>query len=124
LTARKMSKKTMKTKLDALCRVLVMERDGHKCRKCGVPDKGGRQGLQWAHIYSRRYLTIRWNPLNSMALCPSCHFFIHQNPLEGAEWVASWMPASDREVLREKLKKPGRFDFEAELARLREATGS
>lgn len=110
---KKASFRSVKARLDQLCRAYVMERDGHKCRRCGIPRGEGHKNTQWAHIYSRRYLSIRWNPLNSCALCPGCHLWIHANPLDGAEWVASWMTAGERESLRDALKKPGKLDYGA-----------
>lgn len=116
---RKIPFRNMKTKLDQLCRALVMERDKHACKRCGQPSRGGHKGLQWAHIYSRRYLSVRWDPRNSVALCPGCHLWIHANPLDGAEWVRSWMTAEDREALRDRLKRPVKLDYEGEVLRLR-----
>lgn len=71
-----------RAELDKLCRTVVFYRDGGACRKCG---KTTGQ-LHWAHIYSRRFLSVRWNELNSMVLCAGCHLFCHHNPIEGGEF--------------------------------------
>lgn len=67
--------------LDRLCKEVVFRRDAF-CRRCGKTS--GQQ--HWAHIYSRRFLSIRWNPLNSMRLCAGCHFWAHQNPIEAGQF--------------------------------------
>lgn len=117
-TKKKVTFRSMKTKLDQLCRALVMERDGRRCRRCGIPGGDGHRGLQWCHIYSRRYLSVRWDPLNSVALCPKCHIAGHHSPLEFAEWVATQLTQEQRSSLSAKLKNPGRLDYDAEVLRL------
>lgn len=82
---RKASRATQKAKLDALCRSLVMMRDGRKCVRCG-----STEWVQWSHVYTRRILCMRWNTLNSKVLCASCHRWWHDNPAEAAMWWHSW----------------------------------
>lgn len=71
---------------DALCADWIFRRDKSTCRRCHRPGKRGLHDLHWAHLYSRRYKLVRWNPLNSMALCAGCHFWQTNNPLEGEEF--------------------------------------
>jgi len=64
-------------KLDIQWSLAVRERDG-KCMKCGR-----RDGLQGAHIFSRRSRSVRWDLDNGIALCMACHlFWAHQEPVE------------------------------------------
>ena len=75
-----------KKRLDALCREVVMLRD-RCCQWCGK-----RDGLQWAHISSRRYLSTRWSLNNSLMLCGGCHLLWHHKPLEAAAWFNEKFP--------------------------------
>lgn len=70
--------------LDRLCKEVVFRRDP-ACRRCGTT-KGQ---AHWAHIYSRRFLSVRWTPTNSMRLCAGCHFWAHQNPIEAGKFFES-----------------------------------
>lgn len=85
-TARK-SRATM-AELDALCREIVMKRDGG-CVFCllGAPGvlKPGTQ-LQWCHVHTRRYRWIRHDLHNSWTLCAGHHMWQHQNPVTAAPY--------------------------------------
>lgn len=81
---KKLGKKSLTNKLDNVFSEIIKLRDNYKCQKCGRVN--GVQ-LQTAHIYSRRYRSVRWNPSNVLTLCAGCHFWAHQNPLDFAEWL-------------------------------------
>ena len=38
--------------------------------------------LHVAHVFSRRYLPVRWTWDNAFCLCKGCHYWGHANPLE------------------------------------------
>lgn len=80
--------KTMIKRLDALCREVVMLRDQFTCRKCGRGKRHGKR-VEWSHVYSRRFLRIRWNLENSKVLCFRCHRWWHENPFEASRWWVS-----------------------------------
>lgn len=67
--------------LDALARQEVFERDGHKCIMCG-----SERNIQWAHVLSRRHLSLRWSGTNAMTLCAGCHLHWHHQPLAATDW--------------------------------------
>jgi 5-methylcytosine-specific restriction endonuclease McrA len=71
-----------KREADRLCRLVVLERDGYTCQRCGATE-----AIQWCHILTRSELSLRWNPLNSLALCASCHVYMTHRPVEWMEWV-------------------------------------
>jgi 5-methylcytosine-specific restriction endonuclease McrA len=109
--------------LDAACRAVVFQRDRSKCVKCS-----GTSHLQWAHVMSRRYKALRWNPKNSMCLCAGCHLAWHHKPVESALWWVSWAGADTEKFLRATLKAPGKVDrkltllwLQSELKRLQRA---
>ena len=68
--------------LDDICREYTFKRDDYQCLRCGKS-----VGLQWAHVYSRRYKTVRWNPWGSMCLCSGCHLWWHHNPVDAIKWL-------------------------------------
>jgi hypothetical protein len=91
--------------LDALCREYVFLRDRNQCVRCGK-----KKNLQWAHVYSRRYRSVRWEPLNSMVLCAGCHLAWHHRPLEAVDWWESWIGVDKINVLRLRFQSPQRID--------------
>ena len=104
--------------LDALCRLVVLARDGHRCRRCGATNR-----LQWCHIYSRRYQSLRWHTLNSMMLCAGCHLWQHHNPIEGGRFFESEL-GREWDKLQLIRRTPRKVDREAErLALLAELNG-
>src|SRR3990167_6311734 len=54
------------------------------CEKC----KTTKGVLQWAHIISRTYHSIRWLSQNSLCLCSKCHCLFTNRP---DEWIAFLM---------------------------------
>lgn len=91
--------------LDAACRAVVFERDGYRCRWTGQTSN-----LQWAHVYSRRYKTIRWDPDNSLCLGAGAHLRWHHEPIEAAKWWLSQVGEDVNRKLREAMQKPGKID--------------
>ena len=91
--------------LDDACRAVVFARDGYRCRKTGETTH-----LQWAHIYSRRYMSIRWNPLNSVCLSAGAHLWWHHQPIEAAKWWLEQVGEGVNTVLRQALESPGKID--------------
>ncbi len=73
------------TKLDKLFSDYIRARDKF-CQKCG------RSGsLQTSHFHGRRKKSTRWDELNCVALCFTCHRHFTENPLEHCEWFKNHM---------------------------------
>lgn len=102
----------LRRKADALFSLYVRQRDG-KCQRCGRVD-----ALQCSHFVSRRYLAVRFNPLNAEALCARCHKFMTERPLEADEWARSQLGIHPYAELRRLALAGGIPDYVAVIARL------
>ena len=90
-----------KAEADRRFSLFIRQRDG-KCLRCGKTE-----GLQCAHICSRRYLSVRWFEWNARALCLGCHKWETEQPLAAEDWWAgvAWGPfGSDEFYPRERLR--------------------
>ena len=76
---KKQSKTTLKNKADKLFSLFVRSLD--HCEKCGSVNN-----LQAAHVYSRRYVNLRYDIYNVLCLCAKCHLEWHHSPLEALMW--------------------------------------
>lgn len=82
--------------------LLVRERAGHRCQRCGVAS-----GLHCAHVVGRSRWRTRWHPDNGVALCWRCHRWAHDHPLEAREWFAALLGPERWQALLE-LRRPSR----------------
>ena len=80
-----MCKSHARAEADRRFSLFIRARDG-KCMRCGATE-----GLQCAHIISRRYLATRWNDENAIAFCLRCHKWQTERPLEGEEWFEKFL---------------------------------
>ena len=78
--------------LNKLCReYVVAHRDCNTCQRCGT---GPPHQIQWCHVLTRTHKWAQWNPLASLALCATDHFWFDSRkgtlarPSEGLAW---WM---------------------------------
>ena len=102
---KKPKRKTLRNKLDKLCRLMVYERDN--CQRCG-----GHNYLQTAHIFSRSMLSVRWDLDNMLLLCASCHFWAHKNPILFTEFVRNYLGEMKYENLKIKATMIKKFTVE------------
>jgi len=94
--AKKVSKSTLKNKADKLFSLFVRSLD--HCERDGEV-----RYLQTAHIYSRRYVNLRYDIQNVLCLCARCHRWAHDNPLDFVAWFNSTYP--ERYAYLKKKKK-------------------
>jgi hypothetical protein len=104
---RTLRKNRMIKALDAACRKrVVQERDGETCQRChatiGTWDKELQRPviIQWAHIQSREYYILRWEDINSLALCDRCHVWLDNHKVLGFDWFAKKYPERWEMILR------------------------
>lgn len=85
--------KSVKKSCDRLFSLIV--RSQGFCTRCG-----STQNLQAAHIYSRKFNSVRFDENNALCLCASCHRWQHDCPSENIKWLETFV---DLDKL--KLKK-------------------
>ena len=98
--SRKPTKTAIKRKADRLFSNFI--RSKGYCEWCG---KDGRNcQLQTAHIFSRRFLITRWEPINAVCLCAGCHRKAHDKPPEFTAWLQKYLGEDVYEELRRVAK--------------------
>ena len=95
-----MTKKSLKLQADKLFSDIV--RKDNICEWCGV--HGEKSDFECAHIFSRRYLSTRWDLLNGLCLCHACHRRAHNKPVEFTEFVKEYLGLISYQELRERAK--------------------
>lgn len=75
---KKSKKMVAMSKLDNAARELCYRRG--KCELEGYWGLECSKKMDWAHLKSRRYPSLRWNEKNAMLLCASHHFASHNHP--------------------------------------------
>lgn len=90
--------KPLKAKADILFSKWV-RREG-KCEKCGRTNCR----LEAAHIFSRRYISTRYEPLNCLSLCSADHRWAHNEPVEFVEWIREYLGSDVYDELRRIAK--------------------
>ena len=78
------SSKSVKGKLDKLV--------GLHYRSRPSDYSGQTINIQWCHIKSRRYLSVRWEPLNNLSLTAGEHLHFTAHPDEFVRWLDQKYP--------------------------------
>jgi hypothetical protein len=58
--------------------------------------------MDCAHIYGRRYKSVRWDTLNALCLCNSCHRGYTESPLDFQDWLQGYLGQGYLDILNEK----------------------
>lgn len=101
--ARKPSRKTLVKNLDKITAKIIKLRDDSRCQRCNSFTSGC--GSHWAHVYSRRRFSMRWDLINAICLCAGCHRWAHGNPLAFTEWFKREFPARYYYLRAKRLEK-------------------
>lgn len=80
-------KKLLIKKCDAAFSKIIRS-TGH-CLWPETEDKKHKGRSECSHIFSRRYMAIRWHELNAKPLCTAHHFNWHKHPAEAAVFLAT-----------------------------------
>lgn len=94
------------TVADNIFSLLIRERAGHICQRCGRRDGA----LHCSHHWSRRLKQLRWDPTNAFALCFQCHLWWHSNPGESGIWLRNKVGEETYSYLVAKSKEPFKLD--------------
>lgn len=92
---RKQPQKQIIKELDSKIRQQVFERDGYRCVLCNSTET-----LQWSHLISRKKISTRWDPINSVCMCARCHYRHH---MQGPEYFTIWFLQTYGEDVYEQL---------------------
>jgi hypothetical protein len=108
-------------RLDLLWSAAIKARDGHRCLHCKRTSP-----IQSAHLFSRLHRSTRFDLINGVTLCNSCHiWWAHREPFAFVAWVQSWMPVEDFTLLMVRANSPASpldpFKFELLEAGLKQA---
>lgn len=92
------------------------------CAKC---QKGAEEvGLQCAHIFSRKNMSVRWDFENALSLCWRCHFhWAHKEPIQFYEFVEEYLGVVRFAQLKfraKQIKKWTRDELEELLEKMKE----
>ena len=83
-------------------------RKAGKCFKCGSTFH-----LQTAHIFTRGYYTIRWNPRNAKCLCAKCHMYFTYHPIEWENFIKYHIGEEEYNDLRRMALAYEKIDYQA-----------
>lgn len=97
--------RSVKRSCDLLWSLLIRERAGGRCERCGRSPEDSR-GFHAHHIYGRSNHRLRFEPRNGMAVCMACHRWAEEYPLEFTDWLraerpedAAWLAVENRRGL-------------------------
>lgn len=77
---------------------------GEKCERCGRSAVSQKIYLQPSHIYSRSWISLRFEPLNVVLKCAKCHWWWSKNPVDGVLWLMEYY-GSEKFLQLVQLKK-------------------
>jgi hypothetical protein len=86
------TRKGLKDKLDAIARTRCFMRDSVAAGRAVPCQRCGNNNVEWAHVISRRDLSLRWELDNNLSLCHSCHVWFDAHRKEARAWFASRWP--------------------------------
>ena len=108
---KKPSRTTLRNKCDRLFSLYIRDRD-KVCVRCGTT-----QNLQCAHVFSRIYMKVRFDPRNAVALCAGCHKYMTHYGIQWEEFIRGRMGDEAYEELRSDARSIGeKVDYEEVLA--------
>lgn len=110
-------KRTQERKLDRAWSAAVRERDGELCRRC-------RSGpVDPHHIFTSKRRSTRWDLVNGISLCRSCHRWIHAHPAAGMIWLTAQLGEGILEALQLKSRQRAKFTAEQRAQMLTDLGG-
>jgi hypothetical protein len=109
---------TLRNRADALWSKVIRLRDG-ECQAQRVHGIICSGTLQGAHLIPRRYMSVRFDEGNGVALCGAHHTYFTHFPLEWADWIERRLdPKLWRDLRAIAMAARGGSDYEAIIERL------
>jgi hypothetical protein len=118
----------LKKKLDKVFSEYIRKRDSDykgncKCISCGkeYPAFGGR--IHAGHLFSRRYLSIRYSEQNVNSQCSYCNTFLNGNQIKAARGVENKWGKGTVDELESRMHvvvKLTRTDYEEAIIRYKQ----
>lgn len=105
--------KHARAEADKLFSKYVRARDG-ACQVCR-----DRTNLQCAHLISRRYFAVRWDPGNAVALCAADHKRYTEDPLAWDVWCERRLGVPELMALKFRAQRGGMPDLAYTILELR-----
>lgn len=107
----KSTRTKLKLKADTLAS-LYYRAETPFCELAGKDTINCGGNLQWAHIFGRANMRLRYEPYNKLILCAGHHRWYGLHPIEWVRALERWFPErlAEAEVHRNEYLKP---DFEA-----------
>ena len=85
----------------------IRQRDGWRCRHCGVHTDQTASLMDCAHIQKRTHKSTRWDPANAVTLCRTpCHNYFETHPVEFVHWLEEEIGREALENLVRKSQQP------------------
>lgn len=90
---------------DRLFSLYIRKRD----KVCVICER--EPAAQCAHLISRRYYALRWNPENAVGACAFCHMRYTHNPLAWDEWCVSRLGQETWDGMKFRAQRGGKPDL-------------
>ena len=71
------------------------------CEHCANTERQ----MHMAHIYGRRAKSVRWDTMNGLCLCSTCHMDFTANPLDFEAWLREYVGQGYMDILNEKRNR-------------------
>lgn len=97
--------KIRSTYLDKTFSLYIRTRDNFTCQHCGK--SGGL--MDCAHIYSRRHVGTRWDPLNAVCLCRGCHMRFTVEIHDWVAWVNTIRTSAELQLIQARARTVTKF---------------
>lgn len=91
---------------DRLFSLFIRRRDGI-CQVC----RRESTNLQCAHLISRRYYALRWNPQNAVAADFHCHLRMTHDPLAWDAWCREYVGSDEWDAMKFRAQRGGKPDL-------------
>ena len=102
--------KIRRDKRDALFSLIIRERAGWVCERCGKQfSREDGQGLHCSHFIGRRHRSTRWHPDNAAAHCFTCHQYLGEHPLAFTDWILSHLGEKRARAIRMMAQVVAKF---------------